>query len=146
VSLGHSAVMRLGRVASIALVSAAAYGLVIVMAGFLAPVYQSASGSSSGEETHGSDTLVGVNGPGVLVVLAVPLLVTITVGAVLWQHSWRLSLPSAWMLTGLMAVFNLLAMMSVGVFFLPVTVALVVACSTCRPGRPDVDVYAAAVE
>lgn len=137
---------RLGRVGSVALATAAVYGLLIVLAGFLAPVYRSTSASSSGEVTHGTDTLVGVNGPGVLVVLAVPLLVTVTVGAVLWQRSWRLSLPTAWTLTGLMAVLNLLALVSVGVFFLPVTVALVVACSTSRPGRLAADVHAAVAE
>jgi hypothetical protein len=146
VSLGSTVATRLGRVGSVALATAAVYGLLIVLAGFLAPVYRSTSASSSGEVTHGTDTLVGMNGSGVLVVLAVPLLVTVTVGAVLWQRSWRLSLPTAWTLTGLMAVLNVLAMMSVGLFFLPVTVALVVACSTCRPRRPAADVHAAVAE
>jgi hypothetical protein len=38
-------------------------------------------------------------------------------------------MPIAWTLTGILAGFTLLAMMSIGVLVLPVTVALVVACA-----------------
>ncbi len=102
----------------------------LIAAGFIVPVYESTSTSSSGETTNSTDTLVGVNGTGVLVVLAVPLLVTALVGLALWQRSRRLALPVAWTLTGLMALLNLLAMLTIGVFFLPITIALIVACST----------------
>lgn len=71
----------LGPAASVALLLAAVWGLALVVAGFLAPAYESVSTSSSG----------------VLVLL------------------------------------NLLALMSIGLFVVPLTAALVVACSTCRP-------------
>jgi hypothetical protein len=80
-----------------------------------------------------------LNGLGVALVIAVPLLATLTVGAALWRHSRRGAVRMAWAVTGLLAVFNLLAMMSIGVLVVSVTVALTVACATCRhlPGRQD---------
>jgi hypothetical protein len=96
-------------------------------------MYESTSGSSSGEVRHGSGTLVGVNGLGVVVVLGVTLLVTLAVGCALWQRSRRRGVAFAWALTGLLAVFNLLAMLSIGVFVLPVTAALILACAASRP-------------
>ncbi len=129
----NAVVARLGRVASLALLFAALYGAALIVGGFLAPVYESTSGSSSGEATHGTDTLVGVNGLGVVIVLGLPLLMTLAVGCALWQGPRRGAIPVAWTLTGLLAVFNLLAMLSIGVFVVPVTVALIVACGTRRP-------------
>ncbi|MDG4794912.1 hypothetical protein [Micromonospora sp. WMMD1082] len=128
-SIVTSAGTRLGRVASVALLLAAAYGIALVVAGFVAPAYNTATTSaSSGETTHGSDTIVGANGIGAAFVLGVPLLATVLVGCALWVRS----APSAWALTGLLAVLNLLAMASIGLFVLPVTAALVVACSARR--------------
>ena len=120
--------------ASLMLSIATVYGSALVIAGLLAPVYASTSGSSSGEVTQGSGgTLVSVNGPGAVFVLGVPLLVTLAVRCALWQHSRRRAVAFAWTLTGLLATFNLLAMLSIGVFVLPVTAALTVACATYRP-------------
>jgi hypothetical protein len=126
-------VTRLGRVASAALVIAAGCGVALIVAAFLAPVYESTSASSSGASTHGTDTLVGVNGVGIVAVTCVPLLVTLLVGLALSQRSRRGALAVAWGLTGVLAVLNLLAMFSIGLFVLPVTAALIVACASCRP-------------
>jgi hypothetical protein len=133
VTIVGDAVVRLGRASAAALAAAAVYGVALVMAGFLAPVYESSGASSSAEATHGSATLVDVNGPGVVVVLSVPLLVTLAVGYALWHGSRRGAVAFAWALTGILAAFNLLAMLSIGVFVLPATAALVVACATTRP-------------
>jgi hypothetical protein len=73
-------VTRLGRISSAALLIAAVYGLALIIAGFLAPAYESTSVSSSGETTHGSGTLIGVNGLSAAVVLGAPLLLTLVVG------------------------------------------------------------------
>jgi hypothetical protein len=64
-----------------------------------------------------------------VVVLAVPFLVTLLVASALLARSRRAALPFAWALTALLAAFNLVGMLTVGVFVLPVTAALVVACS-----------------
>jgi hypothetical protein len=127
---------RLGRVGSATLLVAGVYGIALVVAGFVVPVYRSTSVSSSGDLADGSDTLVGVNGGGVVLVLGVPLLATVLVACALWSRSRRGALAIAWTLTGLLAAFNLLAMLTIGVFVLPVTAALVLACSTCRR-RPE---------
>lgn len=127
-------VTRLGRVSSAALLIAAVYGVALIIAGFLAPAYESTSVSSSGETTHGSGTLASrceraecrrrprrpASGD-----------------AGRWVHPvaalspWRGAIR-AWTLTGLLAGFNLLAMLSIGVFLLPVTAAVIVACAMCR--------------
>jgi hypothetical protein len=133
---------RLGRVTSLALSMAALYGVGLVVAGFVVPVYRSTSASSSGEVTHGSDTIVGVNGLGVGFVLGVPLLATAFVACALWLRSRPGAVPFAWTITGVLAAFSLLAMLSIGAFVLPVTVALIVACSTCRPRPKQVNAAA----
>ena len=124
-----------GRAASVALSIGAVCGIGLVVAGFLAPVYQSQGTSFSGKIAHDTDTLVGVNGPAVVVVLAVPFLVTVLVACALMLRERRGAVLFAWALTGMLAAFNLLAMMTIGVFIVPVTAALIVACATCRP-RP----------
>jgi hypothetical protein len=128
----HAGGTRLGGVPAVALLVAAAYGVALVVAAFTLPVYESTSSSSSDGSSQASDTLVGANGLGVALVLGVPLLVTIAVGCALWQGS-RWALPIAWTLTGLLGAANLLAMLSVGVFVLPVTAALALACARSRP-------------
>ncbi len=79
----------------------------------------------------GSVSLVSEQGSGVIAVLAIPLLITVIVGVALWFRSRSGVLIVAWTFTGLLALFNLLAMLTIGVFVLPVTAALIVACATC---------------
>jgi thiol:disulfide interchange protein len=116
-------------------VVAVVYSAGLVVAGFLVPVYSTESVSSGGAVSEGTATLVAENGIGVVFVLGIPLLVTLLVGAALRDSSRRGMLPVAWTLTGLLAVFNLLAMLTIGVFVLPVTGALALACATCRRPR-----------
>jgi hypothetical protein len=130
-----TAFSRLGRTPSIAMLSAAVWGLGLVVAGFLVPVYQTESTSASGKLMKGTETLVGVNGPGVVVVLAVPLLAAVLVACALLLRNRRGALPVAWALTGLLAVFNLLGMLTIGVFVVPVTAALVVACASTSSSK-----------
>lgn len=129
----HDQDMPLSRAPAVALLGASAYGVALVVAAFVVPVYDSATSSSSGGTTQASDTLVGFNGMSAAVLLAVPLVVTLAVGCALWLGPRRWALPIAWTLTGLLAAANLLAMLSVGVFVLPVTAALIVACARSRP-------------
>lgn len=125
---------RAGRVGRVALVFAGVYSLVLVVAGFVAPAYSTQGSSSSGGVSRGSATLVAVNGVGVLLVLAIPLLLTLAVGAaLLLGRPWGRAL--AWTLTGVLAVFNVLALLSIGVFVVPVTGALAVACLSWPAAR-----------
>jgi hypothetical protein len=125
-----------GRPASVALLLAGGWALGLIVAGFVVPMYRTASESTTGEVTHGSDTLVGVNGPGVVVVLAVPFVLTVLVGCALLLRAHRGALLAAWTLTVMLAIFTLLAVMSIGFFMVPVTAALIVACVASRPQHP----------
>lgn len=123
------ATSKLGRLSAIALSIAMAWALVLLVAAFLVPVYQSVTASSSGEVTRGSETLVGMNGLGGVLVVAVPLLVSVFVAGALSMRARHGAMALAWGLTALLAAFNLLAIMTVGLFMVPVTAALVVACA-----------------
>jgi hypothetical protein len=130
--------VRLGRTASVAILFAAAYGALLVLAGFVAPVYESTTSSSDGEVTHGAESLVEANGPGAAVVLAVPLVVAVLVGCALRFAADDRALPLAWLLTGLLGVLDVLALASIGLFLVPVTASLVVACvAGRRPPSPS---------
>jgi hypothetical protein len=122
---------RFGRYQRIALASALAWAAGLVMAAALVPVYQSSSVSSSGAVVNGSATLVGVNGWGVLLLAGAPLAAALVIWYALWGRRGRQGAGIlAWVVTALLIGFNVLAMLSIGVFLIPVTLALVVACST----------------
>ena len=104
----------------VGLVFAGFWGLALVIAAVTVPVY-----SSGG-------TLTEVNGDGILAVVAIPLLVTVGVALAL-RHRYRTGRRGpgvvAPMLTGLVLIFCVLGMLTIGVFVLPVAIALVVACA-----------------
>ncbi|HCU97249.1 MAG TPA: hypothetical protein DHU96_32895 [Actinobacteria bacterium] len=129
-----TAAARFGRAQRLALGVAVAWSLGLLVAAVFAPAYQTESGAAPGQAAaFGSATLVQVNGWRVLVPIGVPLLCAVLVGVVLWRRAWRRGPGlAAWLVTALLAVFSLLAMLSVGVWVVPVTVALAVACGTHR--------------
>lgn len=122
---------RFGRSEWISLASALIWGAGLVVAAAWLPVYQSSTVSGSGAVTDGSATLVGVNGWTALAVAGAPLAAAVLTGYALWRRAAR---PGAgvvaWIITGLLACFNFLALLTIGVVVIPVTVALVVACAT----------------
>lgn len=116
-----------GRATRALLIAAAVYSVALIVGGFLVPVYTSESVTSSGAIARESQTLVEVNGAWVLVVLTIPLLVTIGVAASLRRGpSGRLA---AWLLVFALGVFTVLSLLSIGLFVLPVTLTLVIACA-----------------
>ena len=119
---------------SLAIALASGTGLVILA--LLVPVYQSQSASSSGAMTNGSATLVGVNGWGALLAAGAPLAAAVVAGCGLWRRAGRpgAGVP-AWTVTVLLACFNVLAMATIGVFVVPLTLALFAACAA-HGGRP----------
>lgn len=120
-----------GRVEWMSLAIASVWGTGLLVAAAVVPVYRSVGVSSSGTVSHGSATLAGVNGWGVLLVLGVPLAATVMVGGALWRRGGRQGAGAlAWTIAALPAGFNVLALASVGVFIIPVTACLAVACST----------------
>jgi len=125
----------LPRTARIALGLALVWSALLVLAAFTLPLYGFSSesatvdGSSAGDEITGTSTLVQVNGWTAVVVTAVPLVCTLLV-ALLLGIGGRGPRAGAWGLTVLLGIFTVLALLSVGLFMLPVVVALVVACSS----------------
>ena len=121
---------RLRRLERVSLAIASAWGAGLLAAAVVVPMYSSSGASSSGSVTYGSATLVGVNGWNVLLIVAVPLLATAIVGGALWRRGLRRGAGVvAWTIAGLLAVFNVLALASIGVFVIPVTVCLILACT-----------------
>jgi hypothetical protein len=120
----------LGRLEQVSLAIAAVWGAGLLAAAALVPVYASVGASSSGAVSHGSATLVGVNGWRVLLVVGVPLVATAMVGGALWRRGPRKAAGVlAWTIAGLLVVLNVLALASIGVFVIPATACLVVACA-----------------
>ncbi|MFC6238486.1 hypothetical protein [Longivirga aurantiaca] len=121
--------------ARVALVLALVWSVLLVLAAFTLPLYGYSSssatvdGSGGTEEITGTATLVQVNGWTAVLVLAIPLAVTLLVGLLLGVGG-RGQRAGAWALTALLGVFTVLALLSVGLFMVPVVVALMVACAS----------------
>ena len=129
------------RTSATALSFAVVWSALLVVGALVLPAYSTASQSatlddgsgtvSSAPVTTGTETLVGVNGQGVLIVVGIPLVVTLLVAAALAFRRRRIG----WVLTSVLGVFTLLAMMSIGMFILPTTLALVIACAATERRR-----------
>jgi hypothetical protein len=137
----------------VALGLAALWSIGLLVAAVVAPAYQSSSSSSvsvsagsssdtvdDGQvHTTSTSTLVEVNGTGVLVVVGVPLLAVGAVTASLWRRraSGKRGVgPFAWTVVALVSLFTLVAMLSIGIFVVPVTGLLILACVFVL-GAPD---------
>jgi hypothetical protein len=77
-----------------------------------------------------TQTLLEVNGARVLIVVGIPLLIAALVTLTLW--SGRPSVAAAWVLVGLLWLLTLLAMLSIGFFFVPATLLLTLAAALGR--------------
>jgi hypothetical protein len=126
------------RTAATALSFAVVWSALLVVGALVLPAYGTSSQSATLEGTvntepvmTGTDTLVGVNGQGVLLVVGIPLIVTMLVAAALAFRRRRIG----WVLTAILGLFTLLAMLSIGIFILPTTLALVVACAATERRR-----------
>jgi hypothetical protein len=133
----------------VALVLAALWSVALLAAALVVPEYQSSSSSSSTSAvsasrspsttidqepivTSSSATLVEVNGIDVLGVVGIPLLAVIAVAAALWRRRVRGRRgvgPFAWTVVVLLSLFTLVAMLSIGIFIVPVTGLVILACA-----------------
>lgn len=117
------------------LAGAGLWSVGLIVAGLTVPIYAgttSVGSAAAGSNTTASistqsATLVSENGGWVLLVLAVPLAATLLVAALLMPRRRR-TLWIACGVTGVLALLNLPAMLTIGAFVLPVTAALAVAC------------------
>jgi hypothetical protein len=88
---------------------------------------------------YGSATLVDENGSGVLVVMAVPAVISLAVWLALWLKCTRGGTVSgivAWTCVSLLAMFCVVGLASIGMFVIPVALLLAGAVSV-TPSRDD---------
>jgi hypothetical protein len=115
----------------VALAFAGLWGVGLLVAAVTVPVYSRSTVSASGV-VESSATLTEVNGDGILAVVAFPLVVSLGVALAL-VYRYQTSRPGpgvvAPVLTGLVLILCLLGMLTIGVFVVPVAVALVLACA-----------------
>jgi hypothetical protein len=135
---------RPSRAVLVALLIAATNSVALIVAGFVVPMYSTVGASSSPTGSSGnvpapiivtrsSTTLVAENGLHVVFLLLIPLIVTVAVWAALLQRTRRGALTVAWILSGLLALFNLATLMTIGLYIIPVSVSLLFACSRIQP-------------
>jgi hypothetical protein len=119
-------------------VAAFAWSLALIAAAFVAPLYQGTTATSHGLVSTGGSTLVAQNGLGVLVPVCVPAVLAALIWLALHRRCARAShLASVGATAGiaLLVVFNALAMFSIGIFVLPVTMLLACSASLTRAPR-----------
>lgn len=140
---GAGPVRRLERTSRILLAVAAAWAAGLLVAALAVPFYagqatsatRSPGGALTTETAASHATLLAVDGPGVLLPLSGPLVAVALVSVALSRRrrAGRAG-PGPVATTVVVALLALtaLGMLTVGVFFLPVDVALAVACSRAR--------------
>lgn len=123
------------------LAAAIVWGLALPLLAVVAPLYQGESSVSSSDgtavTTTSTATLVQVDGRSVLVTVCVPLVVAVVVAVLLTAPGLgRWAVVVASVLTGVLALANLVAMMTIGIFVLPTTGCLIAAC-VIRLSHPE---------
>jgi hypothetical protein len=104
----------------------------------LALILRQPRSTSGGVNSHiaPSVTLVQENGPKVLIPVGLPLALTLCVALLMWSH-YRRDRPllgvGVWVCVGLLLALSLLAILSVGIFILPVAVLVVLAVAYATP-------------
>lgn len=118
-----------GKGVAMAMAFAAAWSAILLVAAVTAPAYESETRTADGRVTRDTATLVEVNGRWALVAVSAPLLATAAVALVLRAgRSRRVAVVAAWTVVGLLTALSVLALLSIGLFFLPTALALAVAC------------------
>lgn len=126
------------------MVIAAVYAAAFLIVGAFVPTYSSTSSSetSTGVVTHSSSsaTMVAVNnGVRVLVVLALPLVaVGLVWVSIMWQRRYG-HLDAGvmgWIVVVLLGVMTFFAMLSIGIFIVPLVVLLAAACANAPTTAP----------
>jgi hypothetical protein len=112
---------------------AVAWAAAAIVALALLPVYSSVADRTNGQAVRSSATLVSVNGLRVLWLLAIPLLASLS--AIVPTPS-DLQRPLRIVAAAIVSLFVLISAMSVGVFFAPTAVALILAA--IGPGKARV--------
>jgi fatty acid desaturase len=127
---------RRNRMSTILILVAAVWSLGLVIAAVALPVYNGESITNANGVTFVSETLVAQNGAWVLIPVAVPLVVCGVVALALRRkralgsaHGGRV----AWAAIGLLGVFTLLSIPSIGLVIIPVVILLARAVTLSAP-------------
>ncbi len=134
---GRTRVWRLRVSETVLLAVAAGWSALVLPLGVaFAPTYSGVSVDSvTGVQTSSTATMVEVNGRWVLWYAFAPLVVTAILALLLWTRgAGRGPGAIAWIVTGLLAAFTMLAMMTIGLFILPVTGCLIAVCCVRQAG------------
>jgi hypothetical protein len=116
--------------------AAAAWSLALIPAAFLIPVYRGTAAATGDGLVATSSTLVAQNGLAVLVPVCVPAMLTLLIWFALHRgcaRGGRIASLAASGGVALLAAFNVLALLSIGVFVLPATLLVAWAASLTRP-------------
>lgn len=129
--------MALRRSAFVSLLLAAVLSLAVLAFAVFYPAYSGVEGTSDGTGVGTSQTMVEQNGWGVLIPFSIPLAATILVWACLTTSPRGWGRRIAWVLVGLLFVFAVLGMATIGVLFVPIAVALAFAAAwPAEPAQP----------
>lgn len=123
----QAALYREGRLAFALTVAAVGWSLALVAAAFLAPVYSGAESSTFGGTTSTTATLVGVNGFWVIAPVSVPLVLALLAWAGLRRRcssGSRAGTLLAWVAVSVLALFAVVAGLSIGPYVLPAVLLL----------------------
>lgn len=115
---------RWGRATTMWIGVGLAYGVVLIIAAFVVPIFTGSWGFS----TTNADTLVAQHGLYAALVVAVPLILAVGIAFALLESYKRGARALAWSLWGVLALGNLAALFTIGVFVLPITIAMFLAC------------------
>ncbi len=131
---------RRNRLASRLVVVASAWSLGLLIAASALPVYNGESISNSAGVTFTSTTLVGSQGAWVLIPTAIPLLLCGFVWLALRRKRAdgnQLAARLAWVAIGLLGLFALLSILSIGGFVIPTILLLARATALSTPPAPS---------
>jgi hypothetical protein len=124
------------------LLAAALWSVGLIVAALTVPAYESLTANtgsgttgSSGqlhEAVQSSRTLVAENGPKVLILVGIPLVVVALIALALWlrRRTGKQGVSVvAWLLAGLLLALALLSALTIGPFVLPAGAMVIAACS-----------------
>jgi len=116
--------LRWGRETTLWIGVGVAYGVLLVIAAFVVPIFSDAWGFT----TTNAHTLVSQHGIYGVFVMSIPLLFALAIAIALLRSDRRGARALSWSLWGVLALGNLAAMFTIGVFVIPLTIALFLAC------------------
>ena len=117
-------------------IAAVAIAVVTGAGALLLPLGESSSVDSNGVQTNIGVSLLSNEGPSVLIVMAIPVLL---VALPLTLRGATASYRSRVVIVVLLGIFVMLGAMSIGLFFVPTLIAMIVSMTTQSSAHRDVE-------